>query len=141
MLRLLLPTDGSEASDHAIAKLLGCLEWFQPPVEIHLLNVQPALHGDIWGVIGQERTYDYHREEGLKALQSARALLDAAKIPCLFHIGVGDPAATIVSYATEKDCDQIVIGPRGLGSVSSLLLGSVAHKVLSLSHIPVLLLR
>ena len=47
----------------------------------------------------------------------------------------------IVRYAAEKQCDQIVIGPRGLGSVQGLLLGSVASKVMQLSTIPVLLIK
>jgi nucleotide-binding universal stress UspA family protein len=141
MLKLLLATDGSDASNNAVAKLLDCLPWYQPPVEIHLLNVQQTLHGDIWGFLGQEKVREHHREEGVKALQWARTQLDAAGIPHVFHIGVGNPADIIVQYAKERSCDQIVIGPRGLGSVGGLLLGSVATKVLSLSHVPVLVLR
>jgi nucleotide-binding universal stress UspA family protein len=47
----------------------------------------------------------------------------------------------IVQFATEKQCDQIVIGPRGLGSVQGVLLGSVASKLIHLSPIPVLLIK
>ena len=141
MLRLLLTTDGSEPSNCAVDQLLERRQWFQGPLEIHLLNVQQTLHGDIWGVLGQEKVREHHREEGMKALQSARSKLDAAGLPCVVHIGVGNPADVIVHYARERACDLIVIGPRGLGSVSGLLLGSVATKVLSLAHVPVLVLR
>ncbi len=47
----------------------------------------------------------------------------------------------ILRYAQEIDCDQIVMGPRGLGAVKRILLGSVASKVIELSTIPVLLIR
>jgi nucleotide-binding universal stress UspA family protein len=141
MLKLLLPTDGSAASDRAVEKLLGCLGWYQQPAEIHLLNVQHSLHGDVSAFVDPHEVRDYHRDEGMKALQSARARLDAASVAYVHHIGVGDPAATIVKYAEKTGCDQIVMGPRGLGSLSSLLLGSVTLKVLSLSQVPVLLLR
>jgi nucleotide-binding universal stress UspA family protein len=47
----------------------------------------------------------------------------------------------IVQFATELQCDQIVIGPRGLGAIKGLLLGSVASKLIQLSTIPVLLLK
>ena len=54
---------------------------------------------------------------------------------------MGDPAQMIVRYGAEKQCDQIVIGPRKLGAVKGLLLGSVASKVMQLSKIPMLLMK
>ena len=42
---------------------------------------------------------------------------------------VGSPAQQIVEYAREHDADVIVMGRRGLGDVSGLLMGSVSHKV------------
>ena len=59
----------------------------------------------------------------------------------VFHIGVGDAAETIVSYAKDKGCHQIVMGTRGLGSVSNMIMGSVATKVIHLADIPVLLVK
>lgn len=55
-----------------------------------------------------------------------------------FHIGVGDPAEVIVQYAEDKRCEQIVMGPRGMGTMSNLVLGSVASKVIPLAKAPVL---
>ena len=37
--------------------------------------------------------------------------------------------------------NQILMGTRGLGSVSSLLLGSVATKVIHLTDVPLLLVK
>lgn len=45
----------------------------------------------------------------------------------------GRPARTIVKYADEKKIDLIVMGGRGLGDFEGLLLGSISHKVISLS--------
>ena len=50
----------------------------------------------------------------------------------------GPPARTIVKFAKEKDIDLIVLGSRGLGDVEGYLLGSVSHKVTSLSPCPTL---
>lgn len=52
----------------------------------------------------------------------------------------GPCARTIVSFATERDLDLIVLGSRGLGSSEGYLLGSVSHKVTSLTDIPVLII-
>lgn len=50
----------------------------------------------------------------------------------------GPVARSIVHFADEHDCDLIVIGKRGLGSVEEYLLGSVSHKVTGLANCPVL---
>lgn len=45
----------------------------------------------------------------------------------------GRPARTIVKYAADKDIDLIVMGGRGMGDIEGILLGSISHKVISLS--------
>jgi nucleotide-binding universal stress UspA family protein len=143
MLKWLVPVDGSESSVRAVSHMLSKFEWFKQPIEIHLLNVQHLMpYGNrVTSVLGHDTVAQYHHEEGLAALQPTRAKLDAAGVKYVFHIGVGDAAETIVEYAKEKGCHQIVMGTRGLGSVSGLILGSVATKVIHLSDIPVLLVK
>lgn len=141
MLKILLPVDGSTACYKAIAHFIQLLNWYKEIPEIHLLNVQLPLHGDVSMFISQENIKQYHQEEGLKDLQQTRDLFDHAGITYHHHVTVGDPAKMIVQFATEKQCDQIVIGPRGLGTVQGLLLGSVASKLIHLSPIPVLLIK
>ncbi|SDX95696.1 universal stress protein [Nitrosomonas sp. Nm33] len=141
MLKILLPVDGSTACYKAIAHFIQLLKWYKEVPEIHLLNVQFPLHGDVSMFINQENIKQYHQEEGLKDLKLVRDLLDEAGIAYQYHIIVGDAAKMIVQFATEKQCDQIVIGPRGLGTVQGLLLGSVASKLIHLSPVPVLLIK
>jgi nucleotide-binding universal stress UspA family protein len=43
--------------------------------------------------------------------------------------------------ASEKKCDQIAMGTRGMGAVGTLFLGSVAQGVIHRSTIPVLLVK
>lgn len=141
MLRFLVPVDGSEASLRAIDHLITKLAWFQEGVEVHLINVQIPLHGDVSMFVDKEQVRQYHHDEGLKALAAARKALDARGVKYVFHIGIGDPAHVIAHYAREKQMDQIFMGTRGHGSVASLLLGSVTTKVLHLTGIPVLLVK
>lgn len=140
-LRFLLPVDGSSASNQAIADAIKRFGWYREAPEIHLLNVQSPLRGDVSMFIDEENIQQYHQEEGMKALQAARDLLGQAGLACQTHVAVGDPVEMIMRYAAEKQCDQIIIGPHGLGLAQSLLLGSVASKVMQLSTIPVLLLK
>lgn len=46
----------------------------------------------------------------------------------------GDPAATIMSIAERESVDLIVVGKRGLGGLSQLLLGSVSRSVVDHSR-------
>ena len=47
----------------------------------------------------------------------------------------------IVSYASEKDVDLIIMGTRGRTGVKRFMLGSVADGVVSHAHCPVLVVR
>ena len=141
MLKFLLPVDGSDISNKAVAGFIKLLDWYKEVPEIHLLNVQFPQRGNVNWFIDKESINLYHQEEGMKVLQAARRSLDQAGIACQLHITVGDPEEMIIRYAKEMDCDQIVMGPRGLGTVKGLLLGSVANKVMQLSSMPVLLIK
>ena len=141
MLKILLPVDGSDVSNQAVKNFIQMLNCYKEMPEIHLLNVQLPLHGDVSLFIDGENIAQYHRDEGMERLKTARQFMDQAGIPCQFHIIVGEPADIIVAFAKEKLLDQIVIGSRGMGAVKNLLLGSVANKVVQLSAAPVLLVK
>ncbi len=141
MVKIFMPIDGSAASDKAVADFIQLLDWYKETPEIHLLNVQLPLHGDISMFIDRETIQQYHQENGMKKLQNARELLNQAGLSCQYHITVADPAEMMVQFAKERFFDQIAIGARGLGAVKSLLLGSVARKLIKLSGIPVLVLK
>ena len=142
MLKILLPVDGSDNSSKTVTDFIHLLGWYKEKPEIHLLNVQYSLDGNVSLFINQADIKQYPQEEGLKSLQNTRDLLDKAGIAYQYHITVGDPAEMIVRFAVEKHYDQIVMGPRGKGgSLQGLLLGSVTHKVMQLSNIPVLLVK
>ena len=141
MLKILLPVDGSDSSNKSVADFIQLMDCYKETPEIHLLNVQLPLDGNISLFIDKENIKQYHQEEGMEKLQNARELLGQAELTCQIHIVVGEPAEIIVSFAKEKLFDRIVIGPRGMGVVKSLLLGSVTNKVMQLSTTPVLLVK
>ena len=143
MVKLLVAVDGSEPSSRAVDFVLKSRDLYKDPVEIHLINVQPSLPfgSRVSSVVGHDKIAQYHRDEGMAALKGAMHTLDSAGAHYSHHICVGEPAEVLVEYVREHACDQIVMGTRGLGATTSLLLGSVATKVIHLSPVPVLLVK
>jgi nucleotide-binding universal stress UspA family protein len=138
-MKILLPVDGSETSSRAVQLVIQQALNSKELPELHLLNVQHPLPGTIKGVADQAR--QYHHEEGIKALAAARQLLDDAKVPYTYHIGVGEVGEIVAHFVTDLKCDQVVMGTRGMSSVASLVLGSGANTVLHLVDVPVLLVK
>lgn len=142
MKKILLPVDGSDNSLRAVQAAIELAKEATEAPEIHLLNVQlPIISGDVKMFVSEEQIKAYYHDEGIKALARARAALDAAGVPYHYHIGVGPVAETIAAYAKEKDCNQVIMGARGLGLLTGLLLGSVSTKVTHLVDIPVTLIK
>jgi nucleotide-binding universal stress UspA family protein len=141
MLRFLFPVDGSDASNRAITEFIKRINWYRETPEIHLLNVQFPQRGNVPLFIDKKSIDSYHQEEGMKELRAARKLFDQAALVSHYHIAVGDPPDVIMQYGKELGCDLIVVGPRGLGAVKRILLGSVASEVIERTTIPVLLIK
>ena len=57
------------------------------------------------------------------------------------HIIEGKPASTIVEFARDEGVNVIVLGSRGVGESEGSMLGSVSHKVSSLAHCTVVVVR
>jgi len=74
-------------------------------------------------------------------LQAALKAVD--KIPGEIHTEIleGPPAEAILDVANTRECDLIVMGSRGLGRLTGLLIGSQSQKVVQHAPCPVLIVR
>jgi nucleotide-binding universal stress UspA family protein len=80
-------------------------------------------------------------QDGVQAAEQQVKELEAASVRTrlvLERAFAGQVAPRIVEAAEEHGAGLIVMGSRGRSDLTSLLLGSVAHKVLHLSDRPVL---
>ncbi|WP_174873763.1 universal stress protein [Vogesella oryzae] len=136
-LRILLAVDGSAGAMSAVKHVLKLRELLGT-LEVHLLSVQvPVESGHVRWFISHEQLESYYREEGLAALQQAKAALDAVGQPYTAHIAVGHTATTIARYAGEVGAHQVVMGSHGRSGLGRALLGSVISEVIRLSPVPV----
>lgn len=107
-----------------------------------LLSVQvPLAAGKIGRGLSQTEIDAYYHDEGEHALLDAVALLKAAGIPYQSYVEIGPVAETIARVAQDTNANEIYMGTRGLSSVSSVFMGSIATKVLHLTTIPVTLVK
>ena len=140
-MKILLPVDGSGPSDRAVQHLIstvnGCTDR-----EIYLINIQAPIDApELLGHMPASEIEAMQEARGGDTLVSARALLDKAGIPYTAAVLVGPVAETIVDYAQKNGCEKIVMGTRGLGALGSVLLGSVTSRLMSLTELPVTLVK
>jgi nucleotide-binding universal stress UspA family protein len=140
MMNILIPVDGSKNSDDAVRYTMRLLR-SGTRAQLHLINVQPGLSGDVTAFVAADTIADFHQERSRVESQSACALLDADKTPYRLHTAVGPIAEKIAQCVRQHAIDQVVMGSRGMGSIGNLLLGSVATKVIHLVAVPVTLVK
>jgi len=141
MHRILIPVDGSPGSEHAVQHAIA-LKHMGIDAEIQLLHVSPAIDmNDFPASTGTGVAERLDQNDAEHAFGPAKRLLGEAAIPCTTRLVTGDPALEIAQHAEIHGCTEIVMGTRGLGPVRTLILGSVATKVLHLVKIPVTLVK
>jgi nucleotide-binding universal stress UspA family protein len=129
MLKALVPVDGSSNSLCAVRHVIKLVQ-DREPLEVHLLNVQPPLPGDVTSFVARENVRDFHLEEGEKCLARACELLRDAGVPFTKHVYVGHAAQVIAEIANELRCDKVIMGTHGRGTITQLLMGSVSHEAI-----------
>jgi len=142
MHKLLVPVDQSEnairALDHAIrlAQELG-------GTALHIVNAhEPTIvYGEVALYLPEEKARALQKEHSEDQLRPALERARAANVPFTSEILVGDVPHAIAKCAEDRSCDGIVMGTRGMGTIGSLLLGSVAMKVIHLAKVPVTLVK
>ncbi len=96
-------------------------------------------------MIGMPSPDDFQREATRDAdrfLAAATVVADKAGVRSKHAVGAGfDDAECIVEAARKRRCDVIVVASTGRNAVMRLLSGSVIPGVITLSEVPVLVVR
>ncbi len=143
---LLVPTDGSDIAQAAaqraivLAKTLGA--------RITFFYAQPDFPLPIYGegaLIDPTTPEQFRKaaaEEAVTILNAVKELASEAGVVSDSDTVVSDaPAQAIIDAAERHGCDLIFIASHGRSGIARLILGSVTHKVLSHSKLPVLVYR
>jgi nucleotide-binding universal stress UspA family protein len=142
--RILIPTDGSEASQRAILAAVDFAR--ETGAEVVGLTATPEFHVVSTDTSVLEATPEQYSTNC--AALAGRRLADienaarGAGVACRTeHVSDDDPYAAIIAAAERHGCDLIIMASHGRRGLRGLLLGSETQKVLVHSTLPVLVHR
>jgi len=135
---ILVPTDGSPASDAAIERAVDLADRYD--ARLHALYV---VDGAAYSTLeaGSEIVIEALQSEGEGATDHVRQLAEDAGVDCEAIVTTGTAYRSITEYVTENDIDLIVMGTHGRTGLDRYLLGSVTERVVRTSPVPVLTVR
>jgi nucleotide-binding universal stress UspA family protein len=139
--KILLAVDGSQCSHRAVNYLIRNASMFGAKPDVHLVHVQVKLPARAASALSYKAIQRYYDSQSSKAFASPKRALAAKKIPFREVKLWGDAGEMIAAYAKKGKFSLVVMGSRGLGGLRSLVLGSVAGKVLANCNVPALIIR
>lgn len=141
---ILLPTDGSPASQAAIPKIVALAK--SEGAKVTAVHVMAQFHVFTYKTQMLEETKEeFARDSRAHAAQYLAAVETAAAeagVACTAVTLTADhPHEAIIRMAAEDHCDLIAMASHGRKGIKGFLLGSETQKVLLHSTLPVLVYR
>lgn len=135
---ILVPTDGSPASDAAIDHAIDIADRYG--ARLHALYV---VDGSAYSTLeaGSEVVIDALESEGEQATDRVADAAAAAGVETTTTVTSGTAYRAIREYADEQAIDMIVMGTHGRKGLDRYLLGSVTERVVRTADVPVLTVR
>lgn len=140
-MKILLPIDGSKYTKRMLAYVAAHGEWLGDKHRYTVLTVVPLMQPRAAAFRARETIQRYYLQEQEAVLKPVRAFFAKQRLDVEFVGETGDAAERIAEHARRGKPDLIVMGSHGRGHLASLVMGSVATKVLALTKVPVLLVR
>ena len=140
-MNILLAADGSRYTKKALAYLIVNNLLQESGSTLAVLNVQSPLPPHVTRQLDRTVVADYYGEMAEKVLDPIRRFLQRHALKCSVDWTLGTPADEIVRAARKSKSRLIVMGTHGHGVLGSMLMGSVAQRVVAQSPVPVLLVK
>ena len=140
-MKILVAADGSPFTKRMLAYLAAHDEWLGGAHEYTVIHTVTAVPPRAASVLDKQVLKDYYESEGEKVFKPIRAFFAKQGIKANWLCKVGPAADTIAATADKGQFDLLMMGSHGHGTLTNLVMGSVATKVLAHCSTPVLLVR
>ena len=137
--KILLAVEGQDDAYRAIEFFMK--KPFKAPTEVEVLTVLSLPHGRWTKESGSEALQDMALRSAQHFAENIAARLSTVQCCAVPVTQIGSPAATILQRAEALQPDLIMVGAHTGKAATRFLLGSVSHKILHMSHRPVLTIR
>ena len=135
-MKILVGFDGSPSALTALERAIQLLTPCQPEVILIGALVTPLTMSDL-----AERAYETARQEAADDLERAADRVRAADLRVKVRLIRGEPREVLEHAVGEETPDLVVVGARGRGAASRLLLGSVSSYAVHHFPVPVLVVH
>lgn len=140
MSKIIVPFDGSESSRRAAQYAIATAK-NNPAMKIDLLHVLEWTPAGSHVDVPAEELAKEHEAKAEEAVRPAKEMAAKEGVTCGLICRSGAPATQITDAVNEGGYDGVIMGTRGMGPVASLMVGSVAMKVLHMVSVPVTLVK
>lgn len=140
-MKILVAADGSSYTKQMLAYLAAHDEWLGGAHEYTIIHTVTAVPPRAASVLDKQVLKDYYESEGEKVFKPIRQFFQKQGIEASYLAKVGPAAETIAATADKGKFDLLIMGSHGHGTLTNLVMGSVATKVLANCRTPVLLVR
>ncbi|WP_164985158.1 universal stress protein [Ammoniphilus sp. CFH 90114] len=140
MYKILLATDGSEHANRAVEQTLF-LAGSIPQSEVTLIHVSSKIPPREKLFESNFNVLSILEDQAHDALKQTEKQFQEQGIDYRLEVAWGDPASEIVNQAKREGSQVIIIGSRGLGRLSEVIMGSVSQRVLHEAHCPVMIVK
>jgi nucleotide-binding universal stress UspA family protein len=127
--------DGSEGARAALDEAVGLAAALGSELVVGFGFGTSALGGEVQDLARAVR------ELGEQRLAEARAVADAAGVPCSAELVDDRPAEGLVRLAEARGARMIVTGSHGERPLRGVMVGSTPYRLMHLSEVPVLVVR
>jgi nucleotide-binding universal stress UspA family protein len=136
---LLLAVDGSEHALNA-ARVAGNLANSMKATTLRIVVAYDPIPPYL-GEPNLQAAINARLTESQNILQKAAGAVGKSSAEIYSELIEGNPAEAIIKVADAQKSDLIIMGSRGLGRLTGLMLGSTSQKVVSHAPCPVLIVR
>jgi nucleotide-binding universal stress UspA family protein len=134
---ILVPIDGSVYSEKALKRASELAQVFDSKI-ILIYVVEKSIPINL---LDRKEYLEILRKFGNKVLEKANIVLSKKEIPTKVLLKEGNIFNEIEKVVKKEKCDLVIVGNKGLGSVTRLLLGSVSNKISQSSSCSVLIVK